>query len=133
MPAPPLTLKLTFRMFFDTAPVQRAVDRARRDRLSKAGAFVRTRARSSIRKRKGTSRPGEPPHGHAGHLRRLLLFGYDAQAQTVVVGPLPFNEGEAPELLEFGDGARRPRPFMGPALEAEAPKFPDLFRDSIRR
>jgi len=37
-------------MFFDRPKVVRAVERARRQALQKAGAFVRRRARSSIRK-----------------------------------------------------------------------------------
>jgi len=144
-------INMKFSMFFDKAPVLRAVARAERQVLSKAGAFVRRRAKGLVRKRKRVSRPGEPPSSHAGHLRRLIFFGYDRAASSVVIGPLRFGQGEAPALLEFGGivtrerkagrgrtmGARRtmryrPRPFMGPALEAETPNFPSLFKDCIR-
>ncbi|MCL4743749.1 MAG: hypothetical protein KJZ54_16250, partial [Phycisphaerales bacterium] len=64
-------------MFFDRPKVRRAVDAARRKVLSKAGAFIRQTARTSIRKRKGSSKPGNPPHSHVGLLRRFILFGYD--------------------------------------------------------
>jgi len=133
-------VRIDFSMFFGKAPVRRAVGRAKRRVLSRAGAFVRRRAKSSIRRRKRVSRPGRPPSSHAGHLRRLILFGYDRAAESVVIGPLKFKRGEAPPLLEFGGTARRegrrmrfrPRPFMGPALEKEAPNFPRLWKDSVR-
>ncbi|MEO0511798.1 MAG: hypothetical protein AAF108_02760 [Planctomycetota bacterium] len=64
-------------LFFDRPAVQRAIDPARRRALSKAGAFVRQRAKTSMRKRRGTSRPGQPPFAHEGSLRRMVLFGYD--------------------------------------------------------
>ena len=137
-------------MFFDRKKVRRAVDRAARRVLSKAGAFVRTAARGSIRRRKRISRPGEPPSSHMGLLKHLILFGYDRRRQTVVVGPMKLNQkiGNAPEALEHGgvsvvaEGLRsrrrkrrvriRARPFMGPAMQKEAPKFPKLWANSVR-
>jgi len=53
-------------LFFDSPGVQRAMDAASRAPLSRAGAF--------IRKRKTISQPGQPPHSHAGHLRRLIFL-----------------------------------------------------------
>jgi len=147
-------VNIKFSMFFDKATVLRAVDRAERRVLAKAGAFVRQRAKSAVRRRKRVSRPGQAPSSHAGHLRRLILFGYDRAASSVVIGPLLFRsagEPTVPELLEFGGvvtrerkgrrrrtmGVRRtmryrPRPFMGPALEAEAPNFPSMWKDCLR-
>jgi len=133
-------------LFFDTPRVLRAMDAATRRALSKAGAFIRQRAKTSIRKRKKVSQPGQPPSSHAGHLRRLIFFAYEPAGQTVVIGPVPFRKGEAPSLLEFGGIASRTsrrsgrtrrkvfrkRPFMGPAMEAEAPNLPGFFRNSVR-
>ena len=132
-------------LFFDSPRVQRAMDAASRAALSRAGAFIRQRAKTSIRKRKGSSRPGSPPHSHAGHLRRLIFFAYDPGSESVVIGPVRFKQGEAPSLLEFGgravrEGRRgrrrrvryRRRPFMGPALAAEVPELPNRWRDSVR-
>ena len=133
-------------LFFDVPRVRRAMDAATRRALGKAGAFIRRRAKTSIRKRKKVSQPGNPPHSHAGHLRRLIFFAYDPAGQTVVIGPVPFRKGEAPRLLEFGGvTTRRPgsagrarrmvyrkRPFMGPAMEAEVPNLPGFFRNSVR-
>jgi hypothetical protein len=71
-------IRMTFRAakqgFFDRALVQQKVAKAERRVLSRFGAFVRTRAKTSIRKKKGTSPPGSPPHSHVGLLRKFILF-----------------------------------------------------------
>jgi len=129
--------------FFDTESVRRSLDAATRKSLSKFGAFVRTRARSSVRKRKKVSEPGAPPSSHEGSLKRLILFAYDPARKSVVIGPARFERGEAPPLLEYGgtvvrqgrDGPRRlvyrPRPFIGPAAAAELPRLGDAIRSAI--
>jgi len=140
-------------LFFDRPKVHRAVDRGNRRALSRAGAFIRQRARTSIRKRKRTSRPGEPPSSHTGLLRRFILFGYDRQRESVVVGPVGFRRSRAPHVLEFGGRAvvesgrsrrrgRRSqkkrtvriaaRPYMRPALEKEKSNLPDVWRNSVK-
>lgn len=136
-------------VFFDRAAVVRAVDGARRKALSKAGAFIRTAARTSIRRRRGSAPPGKPPHSHEGSLRKLILFGYDRASDSVVVGPVGFKKSVAPRVLEHGGrttvvsrrGGRltsrkvriAARPYMAPALEKERPKLPLLWRNSIKR
>lgn len=137
--APAIKFKL---MFFDTNAVKNAVDARTRRALSRYGAFVRTRARSSIRKRKKTATPGTPPSSHAGDLKRLIFFAYEPTNKSVVVGPVPFRAGTAPELLEEGgtttvreDGRARVRhyrafPFMGPADRMERPKLSTFFSDT---
>lgn len=137
-------------LFFDRPAVTVAVGRAKRAVLSRAGAFIRAAARTSIRPRKGTSAPGRPPHSHEGSLRRLILFGYDPRTDSVVVGPVGFRGSAAPSALERGGattvvsrrqgarGARRTiriaaRPYMLPALEKERPRLPALWRDSVRK
>lgn len=166
-------LKVT-RLFFDRKEVIDAVGRARAAALSKAGAFVRTAARSSIRKRKRASAPGQPPSSHVGLLKNFIFFSFDPIPKSVVVGPEKLNQrafigqnlivGTVPHVLEFGGtegirekrlsrgkwtamGHRRPRPgqktrvrraryrarpFMNPALEREAPKFADLWANSVK-
>jgi len=140
-------------MFFDRPRVQKAVSHANRRALSRAGAFVRTRARTSMRKRRGTSRPGQPPYAHEGSLRRMILFGYEPSRETVVVGPVGFRSSDAPNVLEFGGrttvvrrrrSSRRgqrviktrvriaARPYMVPALDKERPNLPALWRNSVR-
>ena len=134
-------------VFFDGNRIVRGVERANRSALMRAGAFIRRRARSSIRKRKRISDPGKPPSSHTGRLRGLILFGYDRQAETVVVGPKATGgKDQAGETLEHGKTVRgrrgrrrvrmryRARPFMGPALKEEvaAGKLPKLWANAVR-
>lgn len=137
-------------MFFDRTAVTKAVDRAKRRVLSRFGAFVRRRARSSIRKRKAVSQPGQPPSSHTGLLRRLIFFFFDRDRESVVIGPLKANTENGgglptvPEVLEEGGTAMRKRagkrvraryrarPFMGPAFEQEKPQLPQMWSDSVK-
>lgn len=131
--------------FFDREKVKRAIDANTRRILSKFGAFVRQRAKTSIRDHPGISPPGKPPHSHVGLLRKFIFFAYDAQRRSVVIGPtLLRDDSEAPRLLEFGgetvrrEGGKakrlyyRARPFMRPAFEAELAQLPPLWKNSIR-
>ncbi len=136
-------------LFFDRHTVIAAMNSAKRKVFSKAGAFIRTAAKTSIRKRKGSAPAGAPPYSHEGSLRRLILFGYDQPNDSVVVGPVGFRKSGAPSVLEHGGQtvvlrrragtltARKvriaPRPYMAPALEKERPKLPLLWRNSIRK
>ena len=148
---------VTKTMFFDSPKVISATDRATRKVLSKFGAFVRRGAKSSIRKRKRPSLPGMPPSSHTGLLKKMILFGYDTDRYSVVIGPTPLHGAgykNVLEALEYGGtyarmrteylGGRgrkrrvkymatyRARPFMRPALEKELPKLPAMWRDSVK-
>jgi len=141
---------VTRETFFDRKAVRSAVDRTARRVLSRFGAFVRRAAKSSIRKRKHASAPGEPPSSHTGLLKRFIFFGYDAGKRSVVIGPARLNQkiGDAPHALEHGGtstvieglrGGRRKRrvrikarPYMGPAFEQEKPKLAAMWRDSLK-
>lgn len=197
-------LKMKGRVFFDGNAVIKGLDRERRGRLSRAGAFVRTAARLRLRparrlrlneltgeqtaqltltmddagryhingrfaskqqvekwkaqrKKRGLStspspedgrkrklpfapsRPGESPRISPGSLlKRLLFFSYDTRTESVVVGPEARSSDGAKtlDILEHGGRAKfgrvAERPFMAPALQQEAPKFPDLFADALR-
>lgn len=132
--------------FFDRKAVTSKTDAATRKVLSRFGAFVRTAARSSIRKRKKPSPAGSPPSSHVGLLKKLIYFGYDQSSKSVVIGPERLNsgKGQAPALLEYGgtttiksgDKRRRAvyraRPFMGPAMEKEQPKLPAMWAGSVK-
>ena len=181
-------MNVTFKVreaFFDRPKVIKSLKAAKRKVLSKAGAFVRKRARGSMRRRKGVSPPGFPPSAHSqGNSLKTILFAYQPQSESTIVGPVQLNQvnftvesvtstvpglherGETAIIREYRyapingttdsanwrrvDGRRkyrnRPgfkletrrrrarypkRPFMRPALEAEAPKFPELFKNSI--
>lgn len=137
-------------LFFDRKAVRDATTRAERKVLSKFGAFVRTRARTSIRRRRAISEPDTPPSSHVGLLRQHIYFVYEPQRHNVIIGAARLNGpiGNAPEALEHGgeseaaffrQGKRqtrkinvRPRPFMQPAFDAELPRLDKLWRDSVR-
>lgn len=137
------------KMFFDRAEVAAMLTRKERKVLSKFGAFVRQRSKSSIRKsRKGEiSQPGRPPKSHTGLLKRFIFFSADPHRRSVVIGPtaLPNREAIAPSALEVGGmsevtepgkgaGSRRrrrafirARPYMEPAFREELPAVTDLW------
>jgi len=106
-------------MFFDKQAVLSAVDKATRQNLSKFGAFVRRRAKSSIRpasKKRTVSQPGNPPLSHTGLLRKWILFAWDPSSRSVVIGPtrisnqigftsdMKVTRGTVPSVLEYGGG-----------------------------
>lgn len=126
--------------FFDTAAVKSKLDPAVMKALSKFGAFVRTRSRQSIKRKKGTSQPNTPPYAHQGDIKRIL-FGYDGETRSLVVGAVRYgSQTGAPENLEHGGTATirgerkeiRPRPFMAPAFQAELVKVDNNFKNLIR-
>ncbi len=143
-----ITVKSQF-AFFDTKKVSSKVDRMRIRELARAGGFVRTTAKRSIRKRKSSSLPGKPPSSHTGDLKKIF-FGYDRQSESVVVGPTKFKRGNDPETLEHGgttyiyrrDGKTgkmvrtkvrvKARPYMNPALVKTAPRFPGVFKNGLK-
>lgn len=93
--------------FFSGERVIRLITVGQVRALSKIGAFVRQRARTSIRKSNSPPVPGQPPRSRIGTLRNLLYFAYDPDAQTVVVGPAAVGVAEAPRLLEEGGEVTR--------------------------
>lgn len=132
------------RLFFDRAAVTSAADRGTRKVLSKFGAFVRQTAKTSIRKRKAVSEPGQPPSSHTGLLKRNIFFVFSPETRSVVIGPILLNQRtDAPRLLEHGDTVVRrrrnrrvrmtyeARPFMGPAFEREQQQLPALWKNSV--
>ena len=134
-------------MFFNSPKVIAAMDKATRRVLSRFGAFVRQRAKSSIRKRKKPSAPGSPPSSHVGLLKKFIWFSYEPNRRSVVIGPARLggrNRGDAPSLLEYGGTTTirrrkrrrrvriRVRPYMGPAFEKERVRLPVLWKNSVR-
>lgn len=140
-----ITLKQAKQSFFTARPVRDALDRASRKILSRFGAFVRQRAKTSMRKatsRRRVSAPGQPPLAHTGLLRQHIYFGYDPVARSVIIGPVRLGNlpGTAPKALEFGgvsltaDNRRvyiRPRPYMAPALRQELDKLPPMWKNAL--
>lgn len=142
-----LSIKAAKGNFFDEKKIIRASDRAKWRALSKIGAFVRRRAKQSIRQRKRPSAPGSPPSSHTGLLKRFIYFSMDRPRSSVVIGPARLDstgDSRAPAALEYGGSSsvrarrqRKPiqvaaRPFMGPALAAEAPGFVAMWKNRVR-
>lgn len=109
--------------FFDSAKVKASLDAGTRKALSKCGAFVRTKSKTSLRYRKKASAPGQPPSVHrAGSftrenkktgvrratspLKELIYFAWDSRTKSVTVGPIPFARTGTPARLEHGGAAR---------------------------
>ncbi|HBJ34225.1 MAG TPA: hypothetical protein DDZ51_05555 [Planctomycetaceae bacterium] len=107
------------------------------------------KGRHKSRPRQIVSRPGQPPRMHTSGNRnlKLILFAWDDRSKSVVVGPMLFKTTsgvKVTEVLEHGgrtvirDKRRKrsvriaARPFMRPALASEAPKFPNLFANSVK-
>lgn len=140
--------------FFDRQRVLVKANKAKLRQMSKFGAYVRTRSSRSLRRRKKPSAAGSPPSVHSSSnyaTLKNILFSYDPKNDSVVVGPVKLNLRRAnrlrsmtvPQLHEFGGtvqviSSKGPRtatyparPFMKPALLAEAPKFAGLFKGEI--
>jgi hypothetical protein len=148
--------------FFDRNRVKGAVLKVERSVQGAQGALIRGIARRSMRRRKGPSAPGDPPHAHVGYLKDMLYFAWDPTTRTTVVGPAIFKRGIVPSLMEEGGtavvtrykhgnwtyaekkagrrevtsrvAARFPaRPFMGPALAIARGELADGWRDAVVR
>lgn len=120
--------------------------------MGRFGAYVRSAAKNSIKKRDGSAQPGRPPHSHTGILKRFIFFSYDELNRSVVIGPEKLsgkNQGEAQFVLEYGgsvtasvrgrNGGRyqkryniSARPYMNPAFEASKEKIPEVWKDCIK-
>lgn len=108
------TFRVTFEMkkfFFDRKVVQNAVDKQQRRAISRSLAFVRTRARSLLRRRKSVAAPGKPPSVHtSGVGLKTILFAYDMRIKGGIVGPVKLNQVNltqlgskpVPSIMEFG-------------------------------
>jgi len=120
---------------FNTPRVRKAVNRGNVRSLGHAGARIRLRAKGSIRKRKGPSARGKPPHTHRKRLPRAILYKVEPERESAVIGPTYTKAGRWAEAHEKGrryKGHLFPaRPFMGPALEKERASLPKLWAGSV--
>lgn len=113
----PITVDTTFHLNSDA--VTKLLDRQTRRAFSRAGGYIRATAKRSIKKRQGTSKPGDPPYSHTGLLKNFIFFSYDPHQKSVIVGPEKLTrrgaEG-APKALEYGgtvQGYKRPALKLG--------------------
>lgn len=131
--------------------VTTAVDKAKIRYVTRAGAFIRSDARRSIRKRKRPAPPGRPPRSVKGTLKAFIKFAVDKRHPiNVVVGPeLLASQRDSQKTLELGGSVRREifekggrqqrtvnykaRPYMGPAYEKTEPDLPGLFAGAFNK
>ena len=145
-------MNIRARTFLDRPTVIEALEFKYVRVMARLGGFIRTTMQRLMRYRKRASEPGEPPTswrgsaGNSGALRRLIEFGYDRNAHTLVVGPqliksptIPLGGKSVPQLLDEGGSAMLrklggksvlanfdARPFRQPAAEKGINKFREL-------
>lgn len=139
--------------FVDRAVVVSRVEKARLRWLSKVGAFTRTAAIRSMRRRKRSSAPGQPPSAHAPSSQGLRNILFAVEADTMIAGPVSFNgieSADVPQVHEYGGlksnrirtrkGTERrtvrypARPYMRPALASatEQARLKNIMQDTLK-
>ena len=134
----------------------RSVAPMRRTCRGPAASFVARHGRRCVAAKR-VSEPGQPPSVHTQDrvaTLKNIWFVFERRRASVVVGPLRLNgstlrgsnRSTVPELHELGGSAvlesrktkrrRRARyaarPFMGPAMKRELPKFEGLWANSVK-
>ncbi|HID74469.1 MAG TPA: hypothetical protein EYP56_00555 [Planctomycetaceae bacterium] len=103
--------------------------------LGHAAAVIRLTAKRSIRKRKGPSPKGSPPHTETKRLLSSILYAVDKTHERAVIGPSRRIIGIAGAEHEHGGKWRRERfpkrAFMFPALEKTLPRLPRHWAGAI--
>src|SRR5690606_25919908 len=121
---------------FDGTKVTKAAKRGNITSLGHAGAAIRLTARRSIKKAKGPSAPGTPPHTRKGRVRNAIKYAVTAAKQSVVIGPDHAVAADSGSAHEFGGRYRQEnydkRPFMGPALQKVKDRLPRLWAGSVK-
>jgi len=120
---------------FDREKVRRKAKQGNIRTLGHAAAVIRLTAKRSIRKRKGPSPKGTPPHTRTKRLPSSILYSVDKTRDMALIGPSRRIVGIAGAEHEHGGKWRRERfprrPFMFPALEKTAPRLPKHWAGSI--
>lgn len=133
-------------LFFDRPKMQKLMDRTTFLTLRDFGRYTRTSIRNSLKKKKGPSKRGQPPHSHEGSLKRFTFFHVDPRKRDVVVGPTGFGGTPAvPGVLEKGGmviaktrsgrvsrSRIAPRPFVNPAGERSVLRMPRIVAKARR-
>lgn len=109
--------------FFDRKAVIAIIGQAAASGMMRTGGYVRKVSRNSMKKKKGPSAPGSPPHVHSGELKKLLYFAFDYGTKSMVIGPVGFKGSDVPRVLEFGGRGIAARPYMRPAMVASLPRL----------
>jgi len=144
-----LTIKATAD-FFEADKILEKAGKEKARARKKAGAFVRRTARQKLsRKGKTPAKRGAPPRLRSPEPNlKTIYFVDDPTTDSLVVGPVLLRSSDTdpavPGALEEGETIRtksrggrvvirrlKPHPFMGPSLDDNVSKYPDLFKDLI--
>ena len=87
--------------FFDRRRVIDAIGKGKADALRKVGTYIRTTAKSSIRKPGTTkktriSKPGKPPRNQTGKLKQKIFAYYVPNPDRAVIGPVLWRAPKSP-------------------------------------
>ena len=130
----------------DTRELNREVEQGASEVLMGMGANIVDTVDQSLQYRRGSSKPGQPPHVHrpkaggASPLKAKLAFALENPLHMVAGVERGGRAGMAPRQLEEGgtittkDGNRirvEPRPYMRPAFELETMSVPGSFADIL--
>lgn len=133
-----------FTIQYDANKMAEKAKRMEARALKILGFETRAKAQASITDSTGPSRPGEPPHNKVGTLKRFILYSYDKESNSVVVGAklLKRKSRDAAKALEHGGTSlttkKKPirvaaRPFMEPAFQKVARQsIPAVFANTLR-
>ncbi len=91
---------------WDNKAVLKAAGRVKGAALRWTGKDIRSAARKSMRTQKNRqehSQPGRPPFAHSGGIKNSIHFAWDANKQSIVVGPVKYKGwAKGAGALEFG-------------------------------
>lgn len=137
--------------FFDAAALKKEVSAHTLKNLGGLGSLARTIMQRSIRYRKKSSNPGEPPAAHRASglsrektvkgvtkrqqvspLRELIFFALDPATNSMVVGPVKFGSTGAPRTLEHGGSATIKEPVPAAAKRRATRRQAAAYRKLLR-
>lgn len=84
-------VSMSTEFFFDRKNVEAAIGRGAARAQRKQASFLKRTASQSIKRRKTSSRPGQPPHARSSDRTRSLKnirYAYNPNRRSTVVGPV---------------------------------------------
>jgi hypothetical protein len=130
-----MDIRATVTIQDNVAAVKTAVDQAAFRNLGHGAAALRLIARRSIRRARGPSARGTPPHTQTRRLPTSILYDVQRNPASAIVGPVASIVGPAGSEQEHGwkrgQASYPARPFMEPALEKAAPRLPPQWAASV--
>lgn len=128
-----IAIKVTFTN--GTTKVLRAIEEEKYNSLKHASYSIRKDAKESIKKKRGASPEGEPPHAHKEFFRRALWAAIERNRWESLIGFRYSKIETVGAIHEHGlkeEGRDYPvRPTMLPALERNLGRFHEDWRASL--